>query len=223
MPVSVSKNKIINQMKKVFALMTLAAALLFASNAQAQLGVNIGYAPMTIAVDNNGNVSNTDYPGFFGGVNYNVNLTGDLNLSLGGQVRFITKTETSSFYGLASTKNTTTLINLEVPVLLNYGLNLSRELKVSVFAGAVFGYGLSGQTKFEGNVVGIGGNSTVDWYDANGIVNYKRLNISGAFGAVFTYNQFRLFGGYDLGLTDIDNANTTTKTNGIFVGIGVIL
>ena len=143
--------------------MTLAAALLFASNAQAQLGVNIGYAPMTIAVDNNGNVSNTDYPGFFGGVNYNVNLTGDLNLSLGGQVRFITKTETSSFYGLASTKNTTTLINLEVPVLLNYGLNLSRELKVSVFAGAVFGYGLSGQTKFEGNVLGAGGNSTVDW------------------------------------------------------------
>lgn len=210
-------------MKKVFAFMTLAAALLFAGNANAQLSVNVGYAPMTKTVDNNGNTSSTDYPGFFGGINYNTNLTGDLNLSIGGQVRFITKTETSSFYGLANSKNTTTLINLEVPVLFNYGLNLSRELKLSVFAGAVFGYGLSGQTKFEGSIAGLGGNSTVDWYDENGIVNLKRFNVSGTFGLALTYNQFRLFGGYDLGLVDIDNANTTTKTNGIFFGIGMNL
>lgn len=205
-------------MKKVFAMVAVAAGLLFAGNANAQLGIHLGYAPDAWANENN----TTDVTSIFAGVDYNMPLSSGLNLSLGAQLRYGTESGTSSVYGLASVKHTTTLIGLDIPVLLNYGFNLTGDLRLSVFVGPKVGYAFSGKTKFEGNVLGLGGSSEADWFGDDSDLNLNALNLSATFGLCFSYQQFRLFGGYNYGLLDVDNNdNTKTTVSGLFVGLGL--
>ena len=56
-------------MKKVTSFLVLAAALLVAGNAHAQLGINIGYAPETITTTAKNGNSNLPMTGFFAGKN----------------------------------------------------------------------------------------------------------------------------------------------------------
>jgi hypothetical protein len=52
----------------------------------------------------------------------------------------------------------------------------------------------------------------------------NRFNLYAVFGADVKFNQFNLFGGYRLGLLDLNSSdNVTLKTNGLFVGIGFTL
>ena len=208
-------------MKKIFAMVAVAAGLLFAGNANAQLGIHLGYSPETWTTGDN----SSDIKGIFAGVDYNMPLAGALNLNLGGQVRYNSKSS-STTVGSGSLSQTTkidkTQILLDVPVLLNYGFNLTGDLKLSVFAGATVSYAFVGQTKttLSGLINSEGDPSS--WYGDNG--SYNPLNLSGTFGLCFSYQQFRLFGGYNMGLMDIDkNDNTTTKTSGLFFGLGMAL
>ncbi|MCR4816582.1 MAG: hypothetical protein K5842_05305 [Bacteroidales bacterium] len=53
---------------------------------------------------------------------------------------------------------------------------------------------------------------------------YNRLDITAAFGLQFQYNDFRLFGGYRIGLTDLNtNENIKTNSKGLFIGLGMNL
>ena len=186
-----------------------------AGNANAQLGIHAGYSPESWSNENNTTNLNT----FFAGVDYNTPVTGDLKVNIGAQLRYGTESSSSSVLGIAAGQHTSTLIGIDVPVLLNLGINLTSDLKTTVFAGPKLSYGLSAKTKYEGSVLGIGGSTEQNWYDANGM-NLKQFNISATFGLVFEYNQFRLFGGYNYGLLDMDNANTKTTINGLFFGLG---
>ena len=89
-----------------------------------------------------------------------------------------------------------------------------------MFAGPVLSYALNGNTNISENVL----NTSTDykWYGDNS--NYKQFDLLGAVGAALEFQQFRLFGGYRLGLLDINKSDkTTSKTSGIFVGLGYIL
>ena len=81
-------------MKKVVSFFAVAAALLIAGSAQAQLGINVGYAPETttsvLTIGNTSTKSTDVMNGFFAGVNYNINVSGDLNFSVGLQARYNT-------------------------------------------------------------------------------------------------------------------------------------
>ena len=81
-------------MKKVVSFFAVAAALLIAGSAQAQLGINVGYAPETttsvVTIGNTSTKSTDVMNGFFAGVNYNINVSGDLNFSVGLQARYNT-------------------------------------------------------------------------------------------------------------------------------------
>ena len=221
-------------MKKVFGFVAVAAALLVAGNANAQLGVNVGYAPQTYTevytTNNNSTTSTLETNGFFAGVNYNMPLSGDLCLSVGAQVRYNTKTEesNSNIAGLASAsvKNEYSQMLLDIPVLLNYGIELNRDLKVAPFIGANISYGLSGNlhTTASGSVVGVGGTTEGDtpFYGDNG--NWKNLELGGTIGVCISFTDFRLFGGYNMGLLNIDKRdNYSTKGSNLFVGIGYAL
>lgn len=208
-------------MKKVFAF--VAATVLFAGMASAQLGINVGYAPQTYTESSDGLLPNS-MNGFFAGVNYNINLTGDLGVSLGVQYRLNTAEETGTVLGytVGTAKYTQSLV--DVPILFNYGLKLTDALKLSVFVGPTVSFALSGNTNISGSPLGIldGDN---DWYDANS--NLNKLDISGTVGVNIQYNAFRLFGGYNYGLLDLgkDGSNTTydVKASNWFVGIGYSL
>ncbi len=218
-------------MKKV---LTFAAAIvLFAGIANAQLGVNVGYAPQTwtrtYTNGNNTNTTTSSMTGFFAGVNYNVPLSGDLNVSVGLQGRFNTGSDTTALNVVvagASVENHKSQLLLDVPVLFNYGFSLGSAAKLSVFAGPTISYALSGKTKTITTVTALG-NTTKDesesnWYGDNS--NLKKLDISATLGVVLSYNQLRFFGGYNMGLLNLTTAdNTTLKASNIFFGVGYAL
>ena len=219
-------------MKKV---LTFAAAImLFAGMASAQLGIHVGYAPQTYTSTytsgSNTTTTTKDMTGLFAGIDYNVNITGDLNVSVGLQGRYNMSSDTVSA-GLGtlvggSVENKYTQMLIDVPVLFNYGLNLSDALKISVFAGPTVNFALSGNTHTTTTATVLGSTSTTesdsDWYGDNS--TYSRFNLYAVFGADVKFSNFNLFGGYRLGLLDLDsNNNATLKTNGLFVGLGFTL
>lgn len=222
-------------MKKIFAFAALAAAVLFAGNtANAQLGINVGYAPQTYKntyTASNGNTSSDtlSMTGFFLGVNYNTNITGDLNVSVGLQGRYNTKSDSSSasLFGLASgkVKRTDNQFVLDIPILFNYGLSLTDDVKLSIFLGPTISYALSGKTTIEANasVLGVGASTDPqesNWYNADE-GNMSAFDLSGTIGLNVTFSGIRLYGGYNMGLLNTNkNDNWTTKGSNFFVGLG---
>lgn len=218
-------------MKKVFAI--LAATVLFAGMASAQLGINVGYAPQTFKTTyTSGSTSTTstmNLNGFFAGVNYNINLTGDLGVSLGANYRQNFGTDNDGLgIGIAgaTVENKHSQSLVDVPILFNYGLKLTDALKLSVFVGPTVSFALAGKTHSTVTTTVLGVSSTSesdnDWYGDNS--NRKKLDISGTVGVNVQYNAFRLFGGYNMGFLNLTDAdNTKMKASNWFVGIGYSL
>lgn len=110
-------------MKKVFALLTLAAALLCVSNnVNAQISVHAGFLN-----DIYGGDLDESESGFYAGANYNFNAFSDFGIAPGVYVA-----------------SSTDRFDLRIPVLLNYHFNLSGPLGAKVFAGPQVNLGLSG-------------------------------------------------------------------------------
>ena len=211
-------------MKKIFAF--VAAVVLFAGMASAQLGIHVGYAPQTyLGKYTSGSTTisdTTSMTGFFVGVDYNVNITGDLNVNVGLQGRYNTSSESNTLLGV-TTKVDATQMLIDVPVLFNYGLNLSDALKISVFAGPTVNFALSGNTHTTTTATVLGSTSTTesdsDWYGDNS--NRKKLDIAFTVGAAVTFSDIKIFGGYNMGLLNLTTAdNTTLKGSNLFIGVG---
>lgn len=220
-------------MRKTFRLIAVAAAMLATSHANAQLGINIGYAPVTLTTQttlgNSTSTSSTDMNGFFAGVNHNTDLGSGLGLSLGLQGRFNIKTSTGSANFIVVSGNdqtTTTQFLIDVPVLLNYGLDLGGGTMLTAFAGPTFSYALAGNTHVKTTTSLLGNTSTSEndypMYGDNS--NTNRFDICATFGLEFQYYDYRLFGGYRFGLIDLNTGdNVKTTSSGIFIGLGIAL
>lgn len=220
-------------MKKVFSILALAAFFTAAFNANAQLSINVGYAPVTLASETTvaGTTTNSELKmnGFFAGLNYNMNLTGDIYLSVGAQARYNLKTEgdTANLIGLVSVSGESkqTQLLIDVPVLLNYKFDVTNDISLSIFAGPTISYALMGNTHTTGSasILGIGGGTSndYDWYGDDS--NNERIDVSGTFGLELIYQQVKLFGGYRVGFMDLNkNDNVKTTSSGIFFGFGYL-
>ena len=210
-------------MKKVFAF--VAATVLFAGIASAQLGINVGYAPQTYKTtytySGTSTTGTSEMNGFFAGVNYNINLTGDLGVSLGANYRMNTSSDESTVLGI-TTESKATQSLVDVPILFNYGLKLTDALKLSVFAGPTVSFALAGNTHTKVTALGVTTEGDSDWYGDGS--NMNKFDISGTVGVNVQYNAFRLFGGYNLGLLNLSSAdNTTMKASNWFIGLGYSL
>ena len=206
-------------MKKVSFIIAAAFVMLLAGNAQAQLGVNIGYAPQTTTVASGSNSSSSDMNGFFAGVNYNHVLSGNIGVSFGGQIRYNTKTTSSTILSATSTTKQTQLL-VDVPVLFNFAIPMGSDARIALFVGPVFSYALNGNTNISETVLNT--NTNVDWYGENS--NNNQFDLMGAAGAALEFKTFRLFGGYRMGFADLDKREKVkTTTSGIFVGVGYML
>ncbi len=203
-------------MKKVLAIVALVAAMFVAGNVQAQTNINVGYAPETFV---SGNTSD-NYQGFFVGFTQNFDLTKGIGVAAGAQFRMNMGSE-SALNGNIKTKETQTMI--DIPVMLNYGIDINRDLKVSPFVGPMITFALTGNTNtktFLGSTQLT--DTDINWYGDNGFMN--RFNLYAVFGANVKFSQFNLFGGYRLGLIDqVKSDNVTLKTNGLFIGLGYSL
>ena len=130
-----------------------------------------------------------------------------------------TRSESTTVLGVTGTKKYTQIV-IDVPILFNYKIGVNRDLAIIPFVGPMPSLALTGTTKGSENLLGT--NTTVDWYGDNS--SRSRFNLYAVFGADVKFNQFNLFGGYRLGLLDIDKSNNiVTKTNGLFIGLGYTL
>ena len=200
-------------MKKVLAIVAFVAAMFVAGNVQAQSTIYAGYAPESFV---SGSTS-TNYQGFFAGFTQNFGLSKGIGVAAGAQFRMNTKSESNTILGVTTTtKNSQFLV--DVPILFNYGIDVNRDITITPFVGPMVSLALAGNTK-----VSVGSStSTSDWYGDNSRMN--RFNLYAVFGADVKFNQFNLFGGYRLGLLDLNSSdNVTLKTNGLFVGLGFTL
>ena len=195
-------------MKKVLAIVALVAALFVAGNVQAQSMVYAGYAPETFVYNN----SSDNFQGFFAGFTQNFGLSQGIGVAAGAQLRY--NTRSYSTLG-ANAKDSQFLI--DVPILLNYGIAVNRDIKITPFVGPMVSLALTGNT----HVDTILGDGDSNWYGDNS--NMSRFNLYAVFGADVKFSQFNLFGGYRLGLLDLYSNNVTLKTNGLFVGLGYTL
>lgn len=202
-------------MKKAISLIAIAAFLLLAGKTQAQgLGINIGFAPQSTT-----NFTPQEMNGFFAGVNYNHALSNNIGLSFGGQVRYNMKKSTTTVLS-ASETTTYTQILVDVPVLFNFAIPFGNDVRLAIFAGPVLSYALKGNTNISENVL----NTSTDfnWYGEKS--NYNQFDLLGAAGVSLRYQTFRLFGGYRMGLLDINKSDKVkSTTSGIFVGLGFVL
>ena len=200
-------------MKKIFAAMALVAALFIAGQTQAQSMIYAGYAPETFV---SGNTS-TNYQGFFAGFTQNFGLSQGIGVAAGAQFRMNTKSESNTLLGVTSTTKENQFL-IDVPILFNYGIGINRDLSITPFVGPMVSLALAGNTKYS-----IGSSTTTtDWYGDNS--NMGRFNLYAVFGADVKFTNFNLFGGYRLGLLDLNkNNNIVTKANGLFVGLGFTL
>lgn len=198
-------------MKKVFAMVALVAALFIAGNVQAQSTVYATYAPESFVTGN----SSDNYQGFALGFVQNVGVAKGIGVAAGGQFRMNMKSETSTLLNVKENQ-----ILVDVPILFNYNIAVNRDLSIIPFVGPMPSLAISGSTKTTENV--LGNTVTVNWYGDN--TNWNRFNLYAVFGADVKFTNFNLFGGYRLGLLDINKSNNvTTKTNGLFVGLGFTL
>lgn len=216
-------------MKKTLTILAVAVAMLVTANAQT--GINIAYTPQTIN-STNGNLHDTiRLDGIAIGINQNIALSGDLALSVGLQGRYgFASSETTVNLGILGSATATAAhkqLLIDVPVLLNYGFNLGSNVRLTLFAGPTVSFALMGKTTWSGNAsvlgaLNLGTDGEDDWYDDNS--NNSRFDIGATIGANLSFNQLRLFAGYNMGLLNLSTAdNTTRKAAGFFVGVGYVL
>ena len=200
-------------MKKALAIVALIAAMFVAGKVQAQTTVYAGYAPETFVTGN----TSSNYQGFFAGFTKNFGLAKGIGVAAGTQFRINSKSVSNTVWNVTTTTKSTQFL-VDVPILFNYGIGINRDIKVTPFVGPMLSLALAGNSK-----VSVGSNTTTtNWYGDNS--NQNRFNLYAVFGADLRFNQFNVFGGYRLGLLDLNSSdNIILKTNGLFVGLGYTL
>ena len=201
-------------MKKALAIVALVAAMFVAGNVQAQSTIYATYAPETFVAGSN----STNYQGFSVGFSQNIELAKGIGVAAGAQFRMNMRNTTQTIWGITGKTNETQTI-IDVPILFNYKVAVNRDLAIVPFVGPMPSIALTGVTKGADPLFG---ENSYDWYGENS--NQSRFNLYAVFGADVKFANFNLFGGYRLGLLDLDKTdNASLKTNGLFVGLGFTL
>lgn len=202
-------------MKKIFTTLLAASLMLLGTQAFAQMSVNAGYLNSTLKTKNTSDNAN----GAYAGVSFNVPLAGGLAIAPGVYYSMITSKETASIGSIISGSGTFTEHAINVPVYLNYGIDLARDTKVFLFGGPTLQYGLASNVKYDANVAGISGSNTVSNYDSE---NFNRMNVYLGGGLGFLVGAFQITVGYDYGMMNQykgDNAINCHRSN-LKLGVG---
>ena len=174
-------------MKKILTSVLAASLMLLGTSAFAQVSVGAGYVnSKNTYTTSSGSKSDAEpMNGFYVGVDYNVPIGDIFGMSAGVNYEFLT----SKDYELGSfLKGKYTEQYINVPVRLNAGFGLADGVRLFVFGGPTFSYGLSaGWNRFD---VMVGGGAGLDLMD-----------------------KIRLTVGYDLGMFNRLPKDSSDKLN----------
>ena len=115
-------------MKKIFSIMTMAAVMLLAGKANAQVSVHVGYQSYTVMTDMAGVTGSDTEDGSYVGFTYDYNVSGGLGVAPGAYFAFAKD-----------------LMDIRIPVLVNYVFHLEK-LGLGLFVGPQATIGFSGDT-----------------------------------------------------------------------------
>ena len=201
-------------MKKIFSTLLAATLMLLGTQAFAQMSFNAGYLNSTLATKNNSDNAN----GAYAGISFNIPVAGGLAVAPGVYYSLLTSKETAALGSVASGSGTFMEHAINVPVYLNYGIDLARDTRFFIFGGPTVQYGLASTVKYEGNVLGVSGSSTHNNYDNE---NFNRLNVYLGGGVGFTVAGIQLHVGYDYGMMNqYKNTDTACHRSNLKVGVG---
>jgi hypothetical protein len=190
-------------MKKTLCTLLAAAALLAGVEAQAQMSVGAGYLNITQSFDNtsaNGN-------GAYAGLSFNIPLAGGFGIAPGVYYTFSNYKQDAA-WGLL--KGSTTEHAINVPLNLNFGYNLARDMRAFIFGGPTFQYGLSSKTKTD-----VAGAATVndDNYSDDGTQRFV-VYAGGGLGMDIA-NKFQVTVGYDHSVTNMIKSDSHKVGRGL--------
>ena len=216
-------------MKKIYAILLTAVLLLVGTQAKAQLMLGGGYLNSNETTVHNSNSSVANLNGFYAGFGYNIPVVAGLGVAPGvyATMLFGASKEGGSLGPITSSgtvKYTEMAVN--VPVNVNYAINLNRDTKIFLYAGPVFQYGISSKTETSGSTdVGglftINSNGTTDNYEGDN-PNRKPFNIYVGGGAGLQAGAMQIILGYDHSVTNISaKENTQISRSQIKVGFGL--
>ena len=198
-------------MKKLFTIAVVAVTMLFAANANAQVGVHLGYSP-----DKWMNETDTaNFHSYVFGIDFLIPIAGDLNITVGVQGRWSTESGDNSFLVIDS-NHTTNVVGVAIPVLVNYRFRITEDFSITPFAGPKFSYFIRGRSRTSS------GHPIDEWFEEKGNRQKNRFNISATAGVAVGYQQFHLYGGYNFGFSDMDQFdNKKTTVGGPFIGLAI--
>ena len=201
-------------MKKILTTLLAASLMLLGTQAFAQMSVNAGYLNSTLKTSNNADNAN----GAYAGVSFNIPVAGGLAVAPGVYYSMLTSKSTAALGTVASGSGTFMEHAINIPVYLNYGIDLARDTRFFVFGGPTLQYGLASTVKYEGNVLGVSGSSTVSNYDND---NFNRMNVYLGGGVGFTVAGIQLHVGYDYGMMNQYKGDNATKCHRSNLKLGV--
>ena len=181
------------------------------------MSVNAGYLNSTLATKNTKDNAN----GFYAGASFNIPIAGAFGIAPGVYYSLLTSKETASIGSIISGSGTFTEHAINVPVYLNYGINIARDTKVFLFGGPTLQYGLASNVRYDAQVAGVSGSNTVSNYNDS---NFNRMNVYLGGGLGFQAGAFQVTVGYDYGMMNQykgDNAINCHRSN-LKIGAGFV-
>lgn len=211
-------------MKKIYFILA-AAAMFFAVDANAQLGVGIGYNLLNITQTLGDESDDDSLDGFYVEAVYDFNFLeknwGSLGLQPGIRYTFGGETETDEILGV-TTRASRAEHYLDVPVHVKYAYDaVPSKLKVYAFAGPVFSVGLSSAVSASVNDAVVKTNNYKD-------SDYGRFDVKLGLGAgVTVVEKLNLKLGYNIGMLNrytgeqiSKDLKYKTQTGVFYLGVG---
>ena len=207
-------------MKKIYFILALAAAMLFAAEANAQIGLGLGYHLFNSVQKEDGQKNNNELNGFYVEATYDINflekLWGNLGIQPGLRFSYAGSFDRAEVYGVPA-KSSWNETYFDVPVFVKYSQDLG-DLGFFAFAGPVFSCGLSSNSKTTVNDV----STKINVYE--GDPEYGRFDLKLGVGVGVTgLDNFNVKVGYNFGMLNRYTGSVrdlSYRTGVFYVGVG---
>ena len=204
-------------MKKILSTLLAASLMLLGTQAFAQMSVNAGYLNSTLKSANTTSNAN----GAYAGVSFNIPLAGGIGIAPGVYYSMIgsKSSDGGSIFGVnISGSNTFMEHAVNVPVYLNYAIELAHDTKVFLYGGPTLQYGLASTVKLDGSVGSASGSRTYNNYDYD---DFNRMNVYLGGGMGFQISALQITVGYDYGMMNQYKGDNATKCHRSNLKLGV--
>jgi len=204
-------------MKKFISTLLAASLMLLGTQAFAQMSVNAGYLNSTLKTANASSNAN----GAYAGVSFNIPIAGGLAVAPGIYYSMLASKsgDAASIFGVTISSSSTFMEHaVNVPVYLNYGIDLARDTKVFLFGGPTLQYGLASTVKYDESVGSASGSHTYNNYSNE---NFNRMNVYLGGGMGFKVSALQIIVGYDYGMMNQYKGDNATKCHRSNLKLGV--